>query len=205
MARSQKHQFLLATYLSVGISIAVFFGVATQEGKIALSPTGARSVAFVLGFFFVSGLRAVFQFPADLAANWLFRLTEARWTEVSRNATRKLVLAAGLLPALLLALPLEAAAWTWPIVLEHIAIQMLAAALLVEALFWNFDKVPFTCSYYPGRTSLALLAVLYVYGITGYSFNMADVESAMERSWRSRWFSSGRYSDTGRVMAAASG
>ena len=105
------------------------------------------------------------------------------WTEVSRNATRKLVLAAGLIPALLLALPLEAAAWTWPIVLEHIAIQMLAAALLVEALFWNFDKVPFTCSYFPGRTSLALLAVLYVYGITGYSFNMADVESAMERSW----------------------
>jgi hypothetical protein len=41
--------------------------------------------------------------------------------------------------------------------------------------------VPFTCSYFPGTTSLALLIVLYVYGITGYSFQMADVESAMER------------------------
>ena len=59
----------------------------------------------------------------------------------------------------------------------------MAAALLVELLFWNFDKVPFTCSYYPGRTSLALLGVLYVYGITGYSFHMADLESAMERHW----------------------
>jgi hypothetical protein len=50
-------------------------------------------------------------------------------------------------------------------------------------LFWNFDKVPFTCSYFPGRTSLALLVVLYVYGITGYSFHMADLESALELRW----------------------
>jgi hypothetical protein len=188
LARSQKHQFFLATYLSAGLSVALFFGVAIREGKIALSPGGARSVAFVLGFFVISGFRAVFQFPAELASNWLFRVTEARWTEVSRNATRKLVLAIGLVPLLILSLPLEiaaleTAAWDWPAVLEHLAVQLVAAGLLVEVLFWNFDKVPFTCSYFPGRTSLAMLAVLYVYGITGYSFHMADLESAMERHW----------------------
>ena len=183
LARSQKHQFFLATYLSAGLAVALFFGVAIREGKIALSPGGARSVAFVLGFFVISGFRAVFQFPAELASNWLFRITEARWTEVSRNATRKLVLAIGLVPLLVLSLPLEVAAWDWSIVLEHSAVQLMAAAILVEALFWNFDKVPFTCSYFPGRTSLALLVVLYVYGITGYSFHMADLESAMERHW----------------------
>lgn len=140
-------------------------------------------MAFVLGFFVISGFRGAFQFPAELNANWLFRLTEARWTEVSRNATRKLVLALGLVPLLLFALPVEIAAWDWPTVLEHSAAQVIAAALLVELLFWNFDKVPFTCSYYPGTTSLALLVVLYIYGITGYSFHMADLESAMERHW----------------------
>jgi hypothetical protein len=183
LARSQKHQFFLATYLSAGLSISLFFGVAIRNGKIALSPGGARSVAFVLGFFLVSGFRGVFQFPAELAANWLFRITESRWTEVSRNATRKLVLAIGLVPLLMLSLPLELriTAWHWPIVLEHLAVQLIAAALLVELLFWNFDKVPFTCSYFPGTTSLAMLAVLYIYGVTGYSFNMADLERAMER------------------------
>jgi hypothetical protein len=140
-------------------------------------------VAFVIGFFFVSGFRMVFQFPAELGANWLFRLTEARWSEVSRRATRKLVLAVGLTASLAFALPLEISVWSWPTVLEHSAVQLTAAALLVEALFWDFDKVPFTCSYFPGRTSLALLVVLYVYGITGYSFNLADLESAMERRW----------------------
>ncbi len=182
-ARSQKHQFFIATYFSAGLSIALFFGVAIHDGRLALSPDGARTVAFVLGFFAISGFRAVFQFPAELASNWIFRMTEARWTEVSRNATRKLVLAMSLVPLLLLALPLEIAAWHWPTVLEHLAVQLMAAALLVEVLFWNFDKVPFTCSYFPGTKSLAVLSVLYIYGITGYSFHMGDLEQAMEGNW----------------------
>ena len=188
LARSQKHQFLLAVYLSVGVSIALFFGVAVRDGKIELSPDGDRSVAFVIGFFVISGFRGVFQFPAELASNWLFRITESRWTEVSRSATRKLVLTIGLLPLLIFSLPLEivslkTGSWNWLIVLEHSAVQLIAAGLLVELLFWNFDKVPFTCSYFPGTTSLAVLGVLYIYGITGYSFHMADLESAMERHW----------------------
>ncbi len=183
LARSQKHQFFLATYFSVGAAVALFFGVAVHDGKAALSPGGERSVAFVLGFFVISGFRAAFQFPSELTSNWIFRLTEARWTEVSRRATRKLVLAISLVPLLICALPLEIVVWNWPMVLEHSAVQLLGAALLVEVLFWNFDKVPFTCSYFPGTTSLALLIVLYVCGITGYSFHMADGESAMERHW----------------------
>jgi hypothetical protein len=183
LARSPKHQFFLATYLSAGLAIAAFFGIAINDGKIALSAGGGRAIPFVIGFFFISAFRGVFQFPAELSANWLFRITESRWTEVSRRATRKVVLAAGVVPSLLLALPVELTAWNWPVVLEHVAVEFLAAALLVEAMFWNFDKVPFTCSYFAGRTSLALLVVLYIYGVTGYSFNMADVESAMERRW----------------------
>jgi hypothetical protein len=182
LARSQKHQFFLAAYLSAGLCVAGFFCLAVRNGQMLLSPSGARSAAFVLGFFLISGFRAVFQFPAELGANWLFRITEAKWTEIARGATRKSALAVSLVALLAMALPLELEAWHWPIVLEHSAVQILAAALLVEALFWNFDKVPFTCSYFPGRASLALLVVLYVYGVTGYSFNMADLEIAMERN-----------------------
>ncbi len=182
LARSQKHQFFLAAYLSAGLCVAGFFCIALRHGRIALSTSGARSAAFVLGFFLISGFRAVFQFPAELGANWIFRITEAKWTELARSATRKAALAISLIALLAMALPLELEVWHWTIVLEHCAVQIVAAALLVEALFWNFDKVPFTCSYFPGRASLALLVVLYVYGVTGYSFNMADLEIAMERN-----------------------
>src|SRR5208337_3844534 len=117
--------------------------------------------------------RAVFQFPAELASNWLFRLTESRWAEISRSATRKRVLVSGLAPVLLLL----ALATRSPL---RILFQFAAGALLIELMFWAFDKVPFTCSYFPGRTNLSVLFVLYLYGFTTYSFNMADLEQTIE-------------------------
>lgn len=135
LIRSQKHQFFLAAYLSAGLSVSAILGLAVRDGKVALSPNGSRAVAFVLGFFFITAFRAAFQFPAELSAHWLFRITEAKWTEVSRSATRKLVLAVGLIPALALVLPIEFVKWNWPTILEHSAVQLSAAALMIEALF----------------------------------------------------------------------
>jgi hypothetical protein len=180
LGRSRKHQIFLATYLSVGISLAVNFAVAVRSGKLVLSEDGARAFPFLIAFFVVSGFRAVFQFPAELASNWLFRLTEVRWAEISRSVTRKRVLVSGLLPVLLLLLPAEIAIWGWRAPL-HTIFQLTAGALLVELMFWTFDKVPFTCSYFPGRSSMAILFVLYLYGFTAYSFHMADLEFAMEQ------------------------
>jgi len=43
--------------------------------------------------------------------------------------------------------------------------------------------VPFTCSYFPGRTNLSILFLLYLYGFTTYSSQMADLELAIEQRW----------------------
>jgi hypothetical protein len=180
LARSRKHQLFLVTYLSVGISLAVNFAIEVHAGKMVLSEDGARAFPFLIAFFVISGFRAVFQFPAELAANWLFRITELRWAEISRSVTRKRVLASGLVPVLILLLPAEVAVWRgWRVPL-HTVFQFVAGALLIELMFWTFDKVPFTCSYFPGRTNLSILFVLYLYGFTNYSFHMADLELAIE-------------------------
>ena len=147
---------------------------------MVLSEDGVRAFPFLIAFFVISGFRAVFQFPAELASNWLFRITETRWAEISRSVTRKRVLISGLAPVLLLLLPTEIAVWRgWRVPL-HTVFQFAAGALLIELIFWTFDKVPFTCSYFPGRTNLSILFVLYLYGFTNYSFQMADLELAVE-------------------------
>lgn len=181
LARSRKHQLFLATYLSVGISLALNFGTAVRAGKLLISDDGARAVPFLVAFFAISGFRAVFQFPAELPANWLFRITESRWAEIARRVTRKRVLISGLAPVLLLLAPAEFAVWGgWRVPL-HVAFQLAAGALLIEVIFWTFDKVPFTCSYFPGRTNLSILFALYFYGFSYYSFNLADLEAAIEK------------------------
>ncbi|HEX3747392.1 MAG TPA: hypothetical protein VHW09_25825 [Bryobacteraceae bacterium] len=182
LARSRKHQVFLVTYLSVGICLALNFAVVVrQNGKLALSPDGARAFPFLIAFFAISGFRAVFQFPAELPSNWLFRMTETGWTEIARLVTRKRVLLGGLAPLLLLFFPAEFAVWGVGRASFHAVFQFAAGALLIELMFWTFDKVPFTCSYFPGRTNLSILFVLYLYGFSAYSFHLADLEAAIER------------------------
>ena len=180
LERSAKHRLFLATYLSVGVSFGLLVTVAIRGGKIGVSQDGLRSLPFLIAFFVISGFRAAFQFPAELASNWIFRITEAEWGETSRSATRKRVLVSGLVPALLVLAPVEVWGWGWLPGLLHIVFQLAAGALLIELLFWTFGKVPFTCSYFPGRINLALLAVLYLYGFTSYSFKMADLEQSID-------------------------
>jgi hypothetical protein len=179
LARSNKHRMFLACYWSLGLALGLIAGLVPGLHGISFSEYGVRGLPFLLTFFTVSGLRVVFQFPAELNANWLFQIAEADWGRAARKATRLRILASGLIPALLLFLPLEIAYWGSAGLL-HIFLQGLSGLLLAEAMFWTFDKVPFTCSYFPGRMNLALLVVLYLYGFTTYSFRMADIEQWIE-------------------------
>lgn len=183
LARSRKHRLFLSTYISVGLSFALLFAVAVRSGKLVLSQDGLRAFPFFIAFFVISGFRAVCQFPAELRANWLFQLAESHSTEAARRAIRKHVIYGGLLPALLILLPLELLIWGLPLGLLHGAFQLVTGALLVEAMFWTFDKIPFTCSYFPGNSNLSLLAGLYLYGFTSYSFHLADLERMLDVHW----------------------
>ncbi len=161
LARSTKHRLFLATWVSIGISVAMFVSLSVRGGKLEWSPEGIRTFPFLIVFFVISGFRTMFQFPADLACNWLLQMTESRWAETARRAARKAVVVSGLLPVLLAILPFEIYAAGWATGLMHVLFQFTAGALLIELMFWRFDKVPFTCSYFAGKTSLSVLAVLY--------------------------------------------
>lgn len=180
LARSTKHRLFLATSASVAISAGLFVSLAVRNDKIVLSSGGARAFPILMIFFAVSGFRTVFQFPAALACNWQLQIAESRWSETARRVARKAVLLYGVVPLLLMFLPFEISALGVVRGLLHFVFQLVSGALLLELMFWTFEKVPFTCSYFVGKTNLALLAVFYLYGFTTYSFNMADLEKAME-------------------------
>jgi hypothetical protein len=180
LARSTKHRLFLATYLSVAISFGLLVTIVVRAGRIGVSEDGLRSFPFLIAFFVISGFRAALQFPAELASNWIFQLTEAYWAEVSRSATRKRVLFGGLVPALALVLPFEIAIWGVRPGALHVLFQLAGGSVLIEVLFWNFDKVPFTCSWFPGKANLAFLAAAYLYGFTTYAFHMADLEKTID-------------------------
>jgi membrane protein implicated in regulation of membrane protease activity len=46
----------------------------------------------------------------------------------------------------------------------------------VELLLMNFRKIPFTCSYQPGKANITLLGVFYWFAFTTYAYTMAALE-----------------------------
>jgi len=167
--RSVKHRLFLATYGGFGAALAVMTLRSGQSGLLRLSLT--------LSFVLVSGLRAAFNFPSELRANWAFQITETSEVQGYLAATRKWIVLCAILPLFALLAPMEFACFRWTAALFHLAFGIALSVLLMEIMFFDFRKVPFTCSHLPGKVNLVGLSVLYILGFTMYSSTMADLES----------------------------
>lgn len=173
IVRSARHRLFLAVYAGFGAALAVLsFGSGTS---------GLLRLPLTLSFVLVSGLRAAFNFPCDLNANWVFRISESNWTRECAAGARKWVLACGIVPLFLLFAPVEFASFPWTAALFHLAFGVVLSTLLAEALFATFRKAPFTCSYLAGKVNLVGLSVVYVFGFTLYSRTMAAFEQWLYR------------------------
>jgi len=170
ITRSVKHRLFLATYGGFGAAVAVM-SLGSESGLLRLPLT--------LSFVLVSGLRAAFNFPSELRANWAFQVSETSHARPYLLATRKWIVVCSILPLFALLAPMEFACFPWTAALFHLAFGIALSVLLMEILFLGFRKVPFTCSHFPGKVNLVALGVVYVLGFTVYSSTMAGFESWM--------------------------
>jgi hypothetical protein len=169
ITRSPKHRLFLATYAGFGAALAVLSYTPGETSLLRLPLT--------LSFVLVSALRAAFNVPAELGANWAVQLAETAAPAPHVAATRKWILVCGVLPLFALLGPLEFARFSWRAAAFHAAYGIVLSALLIEVLFFGFRKVPFTCGYFLGRINLVWLSVVYTLGFMAYSRVMAGVES----------------------------
>jgi hypothetical protein len=172
IARSMKHRIFLAVYGGFGIAIAA--------GSLVSGESGLLKLPFALSFLLVSALRAAFNFPSELRANWAFQITENQATGDYMNATRKWVALHAIVPLFLLLAPVEFLKFSWPTAVFHLSLGLVSSLLLMEIMFAGFRKVAFTCSYFPGRTNLIGLGVIYLFGFTAYSRCLAALERFLD-------------------------
>ncbi len=112
------------------------------------------AVPLVLGAALVLSLCYIFQIPAELRANWIFRMAEGLQRRELLNAAESLLILCGLAPVLLASLPLEVAALGWPVALAHSALAAALLLLFIESRLVEWSKIPFACSYIPGRSNI---------------------------------------------------
>lgn len=169
ITRSVKHRLFLATYGGFGAAVAVM--------SLGSGDLGLLRLPLTLSFVLVSGLRAAFNFPSELRANWAFQVSETSESHPYLHATRKWIVVCAILPLFALLAPMEFACFPWPAALFHLAFGIALSVLLMEVMFLGFRKVPFTCSHFPGKVNLVALGVIYIMGFTMYSRTLARFEA----------------------------
>ncbi|MBZ5595924.1 MAG: hypothetical protein LAP39_27090 [Acidobacteriia bacterium] len=186
MLRSPKHRLLLAAYTGTGLALVLEESVALalQSGQ-AWKPAQEvvmLSLPLVISFFLLSGMRFIFNIPSELSANWIFQVTERREQTDYLAGARASMMLLVVAPVAAVVVIVYGFLFDLETALIHAAYCSLLSLLLVEALVWRLEKLPFTCSYVPGRIPVVMLLTAYWVAFLFYTHVMAFLEHEMLRS-----------------------
>ena len=143
--------------VGAALTVSGLVGLALRDigySAPAIPTQPLHAPAFVLPFFALVGLRLSAVYPSSIEANWIFRLTEVPGSADYAAGVRQAALRTIVLPLLvLLAIP-YAASWGPMAAAAHLLLALAVALVTIEWLFLGFPKVPFTCTYQPGKANL---------------------------------------------------
>lgn len=166
IARSRQHRLILAAYAGIALAIGFAYLKSYFYGDARLWGNGETTLlvpSVVLIVFAAIGARAVFALPISLPANWIFRVTAVHSPQAYFSAARKALAASAIVPVWIVCSAAYIALWPGAKPWRHLAVLALLGAIFVEASMRRFRKVPFACSYLPGKANLKVK--LAVYGI----------------------------------------
>jgi hypothetical protein len=175
--RSMLHQGVIVGLAACGVAFALntvlrgellpwLQGLNVSQRELLMSIAGVP-----FGLIFVLGIaaRTAIALPVEPKANWVFRMTEhdgIRCDEL-RAAERIVAVFAALIPVAL-TLPLQWVA-AGPRALVASALTAGFGLLWTEVLLHDWRRIPFTCSYIPGKHTvaqafIAALGILLTFG-----------------------------------------
>lgn len=160
LLRSRQHRVVLSFYIGVGLTILVAYlrtqtvRAQTHGPHAGTIPLSLLVVSMVMVILAVMAVRVVVSLPLALNANWIFQVTQVRKPRVYAEAVRTTWFLSALWPVWLVVVA-ALAPLCGPLPLaEHLVLLWLAGALLVEICAASFGKIPFTCSYLPGKANI---------------------------------------------------
>ena len=167
LVRSRSHRLLLLAWagLAAGWIVKGILDMPTPSLKnegvygmiITVSPLALALLAVI-------ALRHLFSLPVTHNARWVFEIEEPDGAGAWLSAIDRFVLCCGIAPVCLAGLPASIAVLGWPRALIITTLVFLIAVLWFEALFRNWRKLPFTCSYLPPQRPFAITLVRYGIG-----------------------------------------
>ncbi len=158
IARSRQHRLLLAAWAGIAFAVSLAYVKNLVSGGMDVQ-WHAVSVQLLVGsvvlmLFMVMGMRAVFALPVALASNWIFRSTAIRRPAVYFASARLALYVFAAVPVWIASAILYFTLWPGRPAGEHLLLLGAGGVLLVESAMFRFRKIPFACSYLPGRSNM---------------------------------------------------
>jgi len=164
LLRSRQHRMILAFYIGFGFAIVALFMKGAIQGRqflagmdplVQVNPEMLVSSVVMLVAWLL-GTRVVFSMPLDLRANWVFRVTPVLGGPAILPATRRSLLTLSVAPVWIGCAAIFLWMWPWRPVAIHLAALAFLASILADVCLFGFRKIPFTCSYLPGKSKVHL-------------------------------------------------
>jgi hypothetical protein len=180
LLRSRQHRMILSFYLGIGLAIVVAYlktplgDPASQKSELHAAILLSSTLMMILA---ILAIRVVAAFPITLPANWIIRVTQLHPARNYQRAVRFSWLAIGVAPVMFLVAALFLAAYTWQPVLGHLITMLLLGILLVEICLYTFPKIPFACSYLPGKANIHFVFWVSIMFVVQLLYKAAEFES----------------------------
>jgi len=154
LLRSRQHRVIFSFYLGAGFALALL--CVRDDIGLAQRPLsmGFLIATYVMMSFAVIGLRSTFSLPVLLAANWVLRATQLSPAERYIAATRRSLLLFAVAPVWIVSAAGSLAFVPRLHATAHLLLLALLGSILTDINLLGFAKVPFTCSYLPGKSNV---------------------------------------------------
>lgn len=175
MLRSKQHRLILSVYIGVGFGMVLVL-LRSELGHSNRMPPAILSASVLMLCATAAAMRAVFSMPMTLKANWLLRVAALDPVARYAKAVRRTFLLLAVVPVWICAAVAMLWLWPWRVAAAHLVLLALLGSILSDACTLGFHKIPFTCSYQPGKTKMhfafwgILLLVPFTYMGAGYEW-----------------------------------
>jgi hypothetical protein len=154
LGRVGTHRLVMSMAMGAAAAVIVPIAAANLGPPDATPPATLLAIPAVLMTSLLLGLRIAYAIPAELAAAWTFRAAAGQsWSE-HRRAARRLMIVLGVWVPIAATLPMYVALWGPGVAALHALVGVALGVLIADALLIDFDGVPCSMPFEPGRAQL---------------------------------------------------
>ena len=181
VVRSRHHRMLLAGWVGLAVAIvaSTVLPILVRGGWNALDTPRPTLLAVPLVFIALTlaGMRMLFAIPSEIRANWTVRTQQPVPIRQALDGATSALLACAI-PPVLLAWISATVLWGPRAGIIHGVFCAALAFLLAQLLAMGLDKVPFTCTYAPGKARFVKLWPVYLTAFSFYTYTTASLEAS---------------------------